>query len=234
MDDEWLDEDLRQDISEGRWVADSVTFAPTTTVGSLVPAGFDAYARILYPVRLSNPDGDSRLVRWSDIARHTGTIAHAEMELHALTAKTGPGFLRSDPPTPAAQVLDWREQLEGVVQVLAQHTSTPDDCWFAFWEGNTSLDDIRTTAPTVTIGGFDYFLLRGHGARATQPFRALAPHIWWPADHSWCMVAHFDFPCVYLGGSHQAVGDVLAMPEIEAWPARVDQIVTADNDHLNR
>ncbi|MDJ0396749.1 hypothetical protein QMK17_26020 [Rhodococcus sp. G-MC3] len=234
MDFEWSDDDLQQTVSEGHWVAENVNFASTTTVGTLVPAAFDAYARILYPVHISDPNGSKRLVRWSDIARHTGAIAHAEMELHAIEAKGEHGFLRSNPPTAATPVLDWHNQLAGVVEVLAEHTSTPDDCWFAIWEGNTSLDDIRATTPTVAINGDNYFLLRGPVARATISYRALSPHIWWPADHAWCMVAHFDFPCVYLGGSQLAVDAVLAIPEIEAWPARVGQNVTANNDQVNR
>ncbi len=234
MEDEWTDNDLQQDVSESRWVADNLKFTPTTTVGSLVPATFDAYARILYPVRASDQNGNKSLVRWSDIARHTGAIAHGEMELHSIETKGERGFLQSNPPTAATPVLDWTSQLTQVVQVLAEHTSTPDDCRFAVWEGNTSLDDIRATTPTAVINGDNYFLLRGPGARATLSYRALSPHIWWPADHSWCMVAHFDFPCVYLGGNRQTVDAVLAIPEIEAWPARVGQVVTADNDKLNR
>lgn len=236
MGHEWSDSDLQQDVSEGRWVAAGVKSNPASTLGSMVPTIYDAYARILYPVRVSDPKGDGVTVRWSDIARHTGAIAHAEMELHALDITIEPGSTRSvgaNVPTPAKPVPGWSEQLAAIVDVLADHTTTPDDCWFAIWEGNTALDDIRASTPTVGIGD-NYFLLRGPGARATACYRGLAPNIWWPADRAWCMVAHFDFPCVYFGGTQQAVDSLLAMPEIEAWPARADQVITADNDHLNK
>lgn len=236
MNPEWSDADLQQNVSEGRWVADGVKSSRVGTLGSLVSAGYDAYARILYPVRVSNAKGDGVFVRWSDIARHTGATAHAEMELHALDTTIHPGstrYVSGNAPAPAAPVPGWPEQLATIVDVLAGHTTTPDDCWFAIWEGNTALDDIRESTPTARIGD-NYFLLRGPGARATADYRGLAPNMWWPADRSWCMVAHFDFPCVYFGGNQRAADALLAMPEIEAWPARADQIITADNDQLNK
>lgn len=227
---EWSDDDLQHDVSEARWVAENIVDAPATTVGSLVPVGYDAYARILYPVYSPGPGGERRLVRWSDIARHTGAIAHAEMELHSLEAKSASG--RSG-VVPAKVVAPWGDQLLGLSSALTGATSTPENCWYAIWEGNTALDPIRRITPTVQIDGYNYYLLRGPVARATDSYRGLTPNIWWPNDRAWCMVAHFDFPCVYLGGSNETIEKVLGLQDIEAWPARFDQVVTADNDQLN-
>lgn len=110
MQGEWSDDDLQHDMSEGRWVAENLNVVPRTTVGSLVPAGFEAYARILYPVRRTGPDGKRALLRWSEIARHTGAIVHAKMELHAIESKRSQAN-HSEPPTQAAPVTDWPEQL---------------------------------------------------------------------------------------------------------------------------
>lgn len=115
-------DDLQQNVSEAQWVDYNLDGLATTTVGSLVPTVFDAYARVLYPVRAS-------------------TTQHA-------SSKT---------------VAAWRDQLESISTVLTPHTTTPDECWFALWEGNTALDDIRATAPTAAVAGYSYFLFEGTG-----------------------------------------------------------------------
>lgn len=155
------------------------------------------------------------------------------MELHSIEPEHVRASYPPNTPTPAAPVTDWSDQLAIIARMLAGHTSTPDDCWFAIWEGNTVLDDIRDSTPTAEINGYNYFLLRGPGSRVTDTYVGIAPNICWPADHSWCLVRHFDFPCVYFGGSQQSVTDLLRLPDIEAWPAHVDQVITADNDQLN-
>ncbi|WP_155288501.1 hypothetical protein [Rhodococcoides fascians] len=162
----------------------------TTTVGSLVPTVFDAYASIAYPARNGMPQRT----------------------------------------TPAKPVAAWHVQLTSIIEVLARSTNTPDDCFFAIWEGNTTLDYIRDSAPTTNIAGYDYFLLRGPVSRATDTLCGLSPNLWWPTDHAWCVAQHFDFPCAYLGGSRDAVADLLALTDIDSSPVRVDQIITVNYD----
>lgn len=187
---EWSDDDLQQDASEAAWVNDNMEVVPETTVGSLVPTVFDAYARILYPSRIGTPD----------------------------------------PVSPAKPVAAWDVQLATIIEVLARSTTAPDECWFAIWDGNTALDDIRTTAPTAAIAGYDYFLLKGPVSRAADTLEGLSPNLWWPADHAWCVAQHFDVPCAYLGGSAGTVADILALAEVDSQPLRVDQIVTEGHD----
>ncbi|QII04205.1 hypothetical protein BH93_01420 [Rhodococcoides fascians A25f] len=187
---EWSDDDLQQNVSEALWVRDNLNIASTTTVGSLVPTVFEAYARVLYPARSGMP--------------------HRTM--------------------PAKPVVAWHVQLMSIIEVLTRNTTTPNDCWFAVWEGNTALDDVRGTAPTANIAGYNYFLLRGPVSRATDTFEGLPPNLWWPADHAWCVAQHFDFPCAYLGGRAETVADVLTLTDIESQPVRVSQIITAAYD----
>lgn len=136
-------------------------------------------------------------------------------------------------PTPTKPVAPSGDQLAPVLEVLTRNTTTPNDCWYAVWEGNTVLDDIRDAAPTANIAGYNYFLLRGPVARATDTLGGLSPNLWWPADHAWCMAQHFDFPCAYLGGSTKTVTDILALDKLETCSVRVDQIVTAGHDEHN-
>ena len=55
-----------------------------TTVVSLVPARFEAYGRVLHPVQSVDDSGHTRWLRWSDIARVTGAMAHPSMELETM------------------------------------------------------------------------------------------------------------------------------------------------------
>ncbi|OZD40634.1 hypothetical protein CH252_28585 [Rhodococcus sp. 06-1477-1B] len=56
----WSNTDLQQDVSEAEWVDYNLDGVATTTVGSLVPTVFDAYARIQYPGRNGTPNLLSR------------------------------------------------------------------------------------------------------------------------------------------------------------------------------
>ncbi|WP_143545373.1 MULTISPECIES: hypothetical protein [unclassified Rhodococcus (in: high G+C Gram-positive bacteria)] len=161
---------------------DGLKVVPQTTVGSLVPTMFDAYARVQYPLRDS------------------GHVAR------------------------------WHVQQTAIIEVLARSTNAPNECWFAVWEGNTALNDIREMAPTANIAGYNYFLLRGPVSRATDTLRGLSPNLWWPADHAWCVAQHFDFPCAYLGSSAETIADILALTGIESSPVGVEQITTACHD----
>ena len=183
---EWSNDDLQQNVSEAGWVDDNLKVVPETTVGSLVPIVFDAYARIQYPT--------------------AGTTSARSKSAKSVAA---------------------------VIDLLVRSTKTPDECWFAIWEGNTALDDIRESAPTADIAGYNYFLLKGSVSRAADTFNGLFPNLWWPTDHAWCVAQHFDFPCAYLGGGTKTVADLLALSEIESRPVRVDQIVTANYERHN-
>ncbi|TFI43170.1 hypothetical protein E4P29_13170 [Rhodococcus sp. 1R11] len=136
-------------------------------------------------------------------------------------------------PTSENPVAPSRDQLASVLEVLTRNTTTPNDCWYAVWEGNTALDDIRDAAPTANIAGYQYFLLRGPVARATDTLGGLSPNLWWPADHSWCMAQHFDFPSAYFGGTADTVADLVALTDIESRPVRIEQIVTASHNEHN-
>src|SRR5674476_1030379 len=57
------------DAAAGAWIGRRL--APVgTSIGSVVPLGFEAYARVLHPVEL----GQGRLMRWADVA--AATSAH--------------------------------------------------------------------------------------------------------------------------------------------------------------
>jgi hypothetical protein len=105
------------------------------TVGSIVPTGFEAYARIFHPAR-SGVGAEQVAVRWSEVAAANDRVMHAVAEWGSLTA---------DWREPRRLAEMWDEEprtgsldadLAGPLgEVLAAHTTTPEQCWFALWEG---------------------------------------------------------------------------------------------------
>jgi hypothetical protein len=106
-------------------------------------------------------------------------------------------------------------QLALAGETLARHTTTPDDCWFGWWDGwPTDLDGPRFVLPHRA-----YHLL--HGAVAdlatwadaalwTAPQHAYPPAFVWPADRAWCIAADVDPHFAGVGASVAAVDDLLA------------------------
>ncbi|WP_237724048.1 MULTISPECIES: hypothetical protein [unclassified Rhodococcus (in: high G+C Gram-positive bacteria)] len=230
----WRDSDLQYDVAAGHWVRNAIESASKNTVVSLVPVGFEAYGRVLEPVQSVDEGGYERWLRWADVARATGAIAHASMELETMLEFSPEGYVRSTPIVPESPVPPWQpQQLIALSEVLAQHTTTPEHCWFGFWKGNTAFAGIPLDVPKLTVEGFRYYLLRGPVARAADTFHGLEAHLWRPDDRAWYVATHFDFPCAYLGGSTRCIDDVLNTDSLEAWPAATLQQITVDSDLVN-
>jgi hypothetical protein len=121
------------DLTAAEWIAPRLG-AFGSGVHGVIPAGFEAYARILHPAR-SSADGH---VGWAAVAAAYGKVAHPLMQFHALVGatsttddvKTGPW--QGSPPS--AGDLE-PESLAALLDVLAGHTDAPQECWFAVWEG---------------------------------------------------------------------------------------------------
>lgn len=110
-------------------------------VGSVVPVGFDAYARIFHPASGPGRMVGDRVVpgvemRWSDVAARSDKTVHAEMQFHAIAT---PAHDHTDGPelpiyAPRLGVLSER-QAGALVGLVSKHTATPDSCWFCLWDG---------------------------------------------------------------------------------------------------
>lgn len=127
------------DSSAASWIVESLHgFAED--VGSVVPPTFKAYVRVFHPARVGAEEG--RSVTWSEVASANGRTVHPEMQFHALVPD---GFIDRAgnvlnrqwgvwESTPEEGSLD-REIVERLLLVLREHTTTPERCWFAFWDG---------------------------------------------------------------------------------------------------
>ena len=219
---------VEDDVSRGVWISSARRRGRPGTVSALVPAVFEACARILHPAIRYDGDDDVE-VPWSDVATHNGTTAHPHMQWVDVTR----GPVESQPPV-------WDDgPSEGHLPapvaarlgaVLSRHTATPDACLLARWDGfGYDLPDPEVPPRLLLRGGKDVVLLRGSVADAVRNL-APEPHeqsanLWWPADQAWCVVTDIDLTSTYVGGSAACIADLLATPGLEALPAAPDDPV---------
>jgi hypothetical protein len=209
------------------------------SVLSLVPAGFDAYVRIFHPA-YRRDGSDWTPVRWAEIAAANGRQAHAGMQLNALTGNYR--FLHEAQPgvfdRPPSQGVLPPELAGPLAAVLALHTTTPDQCSFAVWNGFGAAlrADVRS-APTFRVPFREYHLLAGPSEAAVEnvdePPARQSPNLWWPDDRAWCVATEIDLNTSYVGCGDACRDDILARPELEAFPIDSASGVTWRSDVLN-
>lgn len=226
---------VERDVSPGAWIADAL--APSGRgVASLVPPTFGAYARVFHPAAryVGAEDVD---VSWAEVAAANGTVAHPLMEWGSITGSMEYfGNADQDPlwqGAPARGHLPV-EVAARMVAVLAEHTTTPDDCWFGVWRGWGVLDG---DWPTLVLPDREFWLVRGPVGLATEN---MAPEpaeqsasLWWPADRAWFVATDIDLVTTYVGAGPGCIADLLATDGLETAPAEAGQAVTWDADRLN-
>ena len=131
------------EVERGRWVRERL--GDWSTIASVTPRGFEAYARVLHPVeaQLLRWEGDTPVteesleLRWRDVADRCGTVWHPLMQWSSITGRhENPGigeagWQYSDP----AQGRLPLSQLAAISHILARHTGTPESCTAGLWEG---------------------------------------------------------------------------------------------------
>lgn len=232
------------DSSEAEWPVGALDHRWTQgrgmpdIVASWVPRRFAAYARVFHPVpRTREPDEDGMpltagplTLRWADVAAWSGQTLRSDSEFHHLATPV-PG--RSPQPTdlriaeppgePSPDLLD------ALATILRAHTTTPDACWFALWDGYGDLggDSGSAGGPArLRLPGRSYLLYTGPVTAATAfatPGAPHAPTLWWPADRAWFVGGDVDLDSTYVGGSAPMIEHLLQQPEVEALPTSADQ-----------
>jgi hypothetical protein len=216
---------VEDDVSRGVWISSARRRGRPGTVSALVPDVFEAYARVLHPAIRYDGDDDVE-VPWRDVAAHNGTTASAHA---AWVAVTG-GPVESQPPLwddgPSEGHLPVAVAAR-LARLLSRHTTTPEACLFARWDGfGYDLPDPEAPPRLLLRGGKDVVLLRGVVADAVRNL-APEPHeqganLWWPADEAWCVVTDIDLTSTYVGGSAACIADVLATGDVEAFRVTPD------------
>jgi len=244
------------DTRSGDWLVERIHgFAQN--VGSIVPSGFESYARVFHPVE----EGLWR--RWRDVAAHNGRLVHAEMQFHLISRPPGEAPDGYEPLSEMAVGCLPSEELQLLTDLLARHTTETTSCWFAVWEGYGQLHGTPTPSQvTSTSGGVPtdpvdvppilprqvlegprlalpnraYVVLHGVLREVPDLFELLgaqSPNLWWPEDHSWCVATEIDLGWTYVAGSEALVDDVVRCPDLEVLRATISDGATYDSDVLN-
>lgn len=250
------------DLRPAGWIAERLhPFGQDA--GAIIPPGFDAYARIFHPA--TRRVGDAALpVTWREIADANLRVHHPGMQFGALVTRVGtpaglydrdpqPGLFDGWPQTGSLPL----ELARALVDVLDDHTRTPERCWFAAWEGwgdpvfatigggsnetfvpRPETVIARPKVPTFKVPGRGYYIARGPLASALDTVYGVASHyqsasVWWPDDRAWCVATEVDFDWTYVGGSSECIAGVLSSPGLEALPARLSDGVSYAGDPIN-
>lgn len=220
------------DPTAGEWIAPRLLpwgAGRGTPTGSVVPTGFPAYARVLHP-----PTVNGRAATWSQVARSSGAMAHAGMQWEAIAAPDDDAIEPPEVgslPAPLARAL---------VASLRDHTTSPDLCWFAVWDGFGDLPYLP--APRLEHPGRSYVVLRADLDAAAQPLweqpgpgaaRYQSPNLWWPDDRAWVVATEIDFRWTYVAGSEACVAAIVGNEGIEAYEVDPEDRADIGGDLLN-
>ncbi len=250
-----------RDRSGAAWIAPRL--APFGGwVGSVVPQGFEAYARILHPV----PDPNQEWTTWAAVCRFCGRTPHALMQWSAIAEVVEVTQRRVTTRTmrwyggePEQGSLE-AANLAALLAVLEQHSATPTDCSFALWDGYgwihggssvaipgkseplpPAFDPAVLTGPRLRHPNRDYVLFfgplraaasMGHQVTADW-FIPQSPNLFWAADRSWCVGSEIDFDSTLVAGSAALIDAVLAEPGLETWRVAAGDSLGYDGDTIN-
>jgi hypothetical protein len=197
-----------------------------------MPHGFAAYARILHP---AYRPGVGSPIRWTEVAALTERAAHPLMQWGKLFGSRDPEYCP-----------DWLEQpflgelspelVAAMLKSLRHFTSTPDRCCLLVWDGLGAIELLYPPAPKVDLPARNYLAFVG----AIDSAQELAdsnylqcPHIWWPEDRAWIVVTGIDAMVTYVGGSAACIKELLRDPDLEVFPASLDDRVDCQGDTIN-
>jgi hypothetical protein len=214
-------------VEEAAWIAGRLSPFGAGVVTSVVPVGFEAYARVLHP--LDPPARGQQPGRWVDVASWSGIelVPGIHFPDIALPEHEPSGVEPWPGQVPQIGTLHPADA-EALAGMLARHTSTPDRCWFCTWEGWGSVG--FGDGPRVELPGRNYALFVGPLAALPSLIDAQdehSPNLWWPDDRAWCVATEIDLAWTYVGGPAAPIIEALANPRLEAQPASPD-----DNHHL--
>jgi hypothetical protein len=114
------------------WLTSRIQWGDDWVTGT-VGTGYLAYARIFHPL-----DDGSHPPRWADIATQHGRTMHPSAQWEHISSTVAPtdrtSRSRGFPGEPEIGNLH-AEALASLCTLLRNYTATPDDCWFAVWDG---------------------------------------------------------------------------------------------------
>lgn len=226
------------DIASVRWIEGRVHPSENARengvrLWSIIPDGFPGYARLLHPAE-SKPSNEP--MRWAEVAARTGKTVHPLMQWGRLIGSDDYYADRDWAYAPEIGELP-EEETQELFKILQGFTTTTDRCYFCIWEGYGSLTEQQRSAPQVSIPDRTFLAYTGP-LDAVLEFADIGkilqvPNLWWPADRAWFVATEIDFMHTYVGGSEACIRQILSSPELETFPAFLDDRVDFFSDTIN-
>ncbi|MGW8377973.1 hypothetical protein [Streptomyces sp. ODS28] len=129
---------------EAAWVRERLDDFASDTAASVVPRGFEAYARLPHPLSADDVEGvegegseaEWPDVHWARVAEWSGMPLERESRFPdiALPPHTPEGPRPWDGNGPEEGSLTG-PALHALLEVLRRHTPDPERCWFCVWDG---------------------------------------------------------------------------------------------------
>lgn len=224
-----------EDVSQAAWIGPRLDAFGRHVVGSVIPNGFPAYARLPHPAVRVDDNGEW-VVRWREVAEWSGLAPDRRAQFADVAM---PERLPRAPvpwTDPPAQGTLSRHDAAALIELLAPHTGS-QQCWFCVWEGygwhresTHAFSSYLSESPEppqdfpdsrVRLPARDYLLYTGPlpDALAFLDGREQTPNLFWPQDRSWCVATEIDVYSTFLAGSGALIEDAFADPALEALPA---------------
>ncbi len=149
------------------WLVEQLT--DEYKVSSIIPSGFEAYARVFHPASKVtctadiNQESTAEPLRWANVAELTGRTVHRTMQWASIEGsypeldytKLRAGDVYIEAPEEGKLPLELAQTLW---PLLGQHTKNPNTCFFAIWEGFGGLPNFIREAPAFEIPGRRFYL----------------------------------------------------------------------------
>lgn len=224
------------DVGQAGWIGRRLAPFDAAQVTSVVPGGFEAYARVLHA-----PSRDGTPVRWAQVAAWSGVPLRRDTQFSWIALPLVPPVAPVPWDTPPGDALHPADAA-ALVEILSARTATPRECWFCIWDGygweSTAMLTASTepaapappvgpidpvppevrAGPRVRLPNRDYLLYRG-GVPAALAFLETewqTPGLWWPQDRSWCVGTGLYTTSTYVGGPVELVRALVADARVEA------------------
>jgi hypothetical protein len=208
-------------------------------VGSLVPRGYEAYARLFHPAFKADTEGGAATpVTWQQIAEANGRSAHPRMQFPHVTNSWEnwhgqPGVFDIAPIEGSLPV----RYAERLLQLLDRFTATPRHCWFGCWTGYGSSRLATSATATFELPQRTMYLLTGPLGSLAQSICA-APvyqtvNICWPDDRAWVVATDIDLESTYVAGSLDCIEALLDVPDLEAMACDAGDPIAFSSDTIN-
>lgn len=193
------------DVTPAAWIRPRLRPFNDHVAGSVIPTGFEAYARI--DNETYGKLGEERCRSLIDLlVRHT-----AAPQMLWLAVWNGFGGLYGNDRS-----------------VSYLFAFGPDDAPRPDYRPLRQVPRRHPTDPLIEHESRQFLLYRGRPD--VVPGWLDGPNLWWPADQAWCVATEIDLPWTYVGGSEALIAGVLADPRLGAKPLPLDESTLAQ-DH---